>query len=160
MIALSRSANFARNWAKHNIFKFRKSDSICYVVFYVAIPIIVTAASLQFLSVSNKLEVVYFYASVFISSLNCFYDMTNRWEDSQKKSIINTKLFFIGGSTLFVAGYCGTEILSLLLNENPVVPYRPDFLLLAYLVVVLVAFSDFFPCFFRQMAITKFLSES
>lgn len=159
MITLKRSANFVRNWVKYNIFKFRKSDGILYQVFYLAIPIAVTALSLRFLR-GNTLEVVYFYASVCISSLNCFYDVTNRWENTRKKSLINTKLFLIGGATLFVAGYCGYEIISLLLNKGSVMPSRPDCLLLVYFVVVLVAFSDFILCFTRQMAIAKFLTES
>lgn len=145
--------NFYTEWAKCNIFNYRKFDCFLYCAFYVAIPIVITVVSLIFLS-EDGLDIVYFYGSIAVSALNCFYDATGRWNYGLK-SLNNTKLASIILSTLLIFSYCLFEIVAILIGKEQAYSFRFDWLLLFYLIVVVVAIIESFLCVSRDIIIRK-----
>ena len=56
-----------------NIFYYRKGDGAAYLVFYIFIPVVVTAVSLLAFP-ENNISMVYCYVTILVSALNSIYD--------------------------------------------------------------------------------------
>lgn len=137
------------NWVNGNIFKFRKGDGVAYLVFYIFIPVVVTAVSLVAFPEDN-ISAIYCYVTILISVLNSIYDGANRWLYGVK-AMKNTKLFLIFISDFFVAGYCIVVIIYMLATQKTDI--RFDWMLLAYFIAVVISLCDVVGCFAKDMAL-------
>lgn len=47
------------NWARENIYNFRKGDGVAYLVLYILIPVIITRVSLSELAINDDISIIY-----------------------------------------------------------------------------------------------------
>lgn len=134
-----------------NIFDLKKGDGVAYLVLYVFIPVIITWISLNTLLIDN-ISIIYCYLTILISALNSMYDAANRW-NTKKKSLRNTKLFFILLSNIVVAAYCIYVIMFILISKN--LNCRYDWILTSYFIAIIVAIIDATHCFTKDMALRQ-----
>lgn len=139
------------NWVQGNIYGHKKLDGILYFIFYIIIPVVITAWSLYAFP-SDIAAGVYCYLTIFISALNCLYDAINRWQGV--KSIVNVKLIIMIISITIVGIYCFAVILGMLLTKS--IAHRVDGVLCVYFVIVVVAMSDLFCCFASDLTMRKY----
>ncbi|MBR3601476.1 MAG: hypothetical protein IKL49_04035 [Lachnospiraceae bacterium] len=139
---------------KNNIFNMKKGDGIAYLVFYIIIPVTITAVSLVAFPENDNISAIYCYISILISALNCIYDGANRWEE--QKSIRNTKLFFMLFMTSIVATYCLVVIICIMITQTTAC--RCDWILCVYFGTVLVSFLDIGACFVKDIELKKLVS--
>lgn len=138
-----------RGWINHNIYSYKKADSIMYFFFYIVIPITVTAISLYSFP-EDTTSAIYCYITILISALNCWYDGANRWVTGQK-SIINVKIFVMLLFVTIISVYCIVIILSILILQE--VKFRVDGVLCFYFVTVVVALIDIACCVAKEMTL-------
>lgn len=138
--------------AHNNIYNYRKADSIMYMVFYIIIPVMVTALSLFFFP-DMETAAAYSYMTILVSALNCIYDAYNRWV-SNKKTVVNTKLAVMIIPLVVVAVYCFFEVMYILLAQKA--DCRMDWILCIYFVTIGVALFDFVPCFASEMSLGNY----
>lgn len=131
-----------------NIFQEKTLDGSLYCVFYVLIPVIITAASLVNLNRENITNVAYCYVTILISSLGCIYDAINRWED-RIGSDRNRKLFIMILFLLVVAIYCMVVIFFALIASKII---KGDIFLFAYVASNIIAIGDWFNCILIKLA--------
>lgn len=141
---------FLHGWLKNNIFN-KSGDAGAYFFFYMLIPVCVAIISLKVLS-TDTAAIAYFYVTILISSLNCIYDAANR--KSEKKSVRNMKLLLMKGFNVIVSGYCVFEILYLLITQTHA---RCDYILLAYLGVIIIGGIDVIYCFAKTASLYEYL---
>lgn len=147
----STKENLFHNWVQGNIFSHKKRDGILYAIFYIVLPVSITAWSLYAFP-TDFAAGVYCYLTILISALNCLYDAINRWTD--EKSIINVKLVIMIISISVVWIYCLVIILGMLLTSNVVL--RIDKFLYAYFITVIIALSDLVCCFASDLTMRKY----
>lgn len=145
--------NVFHNWVQGNIYSHKKLDGILYAIFYIILPVTITAWSLYAFP-TDFAAGVYCYLTILISALNCLYDAINRWQD--EKSIINVKLLIMIISITIVAIYCLVIILGMLLTSN--VKSRADGLFLVYFIAVIMALFDLVCCFASDLTMRKYTS--
>lgn len=143
-----------KSWVNGNIFNYKKGDGVAYLVFYIFIPVVVTAVSLIAFP-QDDISAIYCYVTILISALNSIYDGANRWLYGVK-STRNTKLFLIYISDFFVSGYCIVVIIYMLVAKNADI--RFDWALLAYFLAVVTAGFDVVGCFAKDMALLNCVS--
>lgn len=136
------------NYAKENIFNYRKGDGIAYLVFYILIPVMVTAVSLKALP-SEDTKIIYCYITILISAFNSIYDSANRW-NSHVRSMYNTKIFLIMFSNSVIIVYCLFVIMYILVCEKTL---RFDWVFLTYFFAIIVSLHDIIGCFTCDMAL-------
>lgn len=144
------------SWINYNIFRFRKVDAVFYFFLYILAPILLTAISLWTLNADNIAKSEYCFLTIIISAFNCMYDCFNRW-DSTEKSIVNTKLFIIGVSTIVIIVYCIVKCFVGLSAGNINVVHC-DWILWIYLFPSLIALIDIIACFIKNMALHNCIS--
>ncbi len=145
------------DWVQGNIYNFRKHDGALYFVFYIIIPVIVTAWSLYALP-DDSVAGAYCYLTILISALNCLYDAVNRWQD--ERSVINVKLAIMMASVAIVAIYCFAVLVGILVTAaaNPEAPsaLRADAFFCVYFGTIMIALFDFGCCFVSAFPIRKY----
>lgn len=141
--------NILYNWVQGNIYSHKKHDGILYIIFYIIIPVIITAWSLYAFP-SDFAAGVYCYLTIFISALNCLYDAINRWQAG--KSIINVKLVIMIVSVVWI--YCLVVIMGMLITRNT--NLRADIFFCAYFATVIVALFDFVCCFTSDLTMREY----
>ena len=137
------------NGVHNNIYNYRKADGILYMIFYVIIPVTVTALSLYFFP-EEETAAAYCYITILVSALNCFYDACNRWI-SNERTVVNTKLAVMIFSLTVVAVYCLFEVIYILLSKEA--NCRMDWILCIYFITIIMALVDFVLCFTPEMAL-------
>ena len=141
---MGRLQTFCRNWAGCSLFNSSVGEGLLYIIFYGAIPIIIVIVSRLFLQ-DDELAVAYFYVSVLVNVLNCFYDVTCRWHQGLS-SFIKVKLVVLSIPLAVVGVYTLFEIFAVLIGGASAFLYRNDVFLLFYFGVVFIALIDFFTC--------------
>ncbi len=139
------------NWIQGNIFGRKKLDGTLYIIFYIIIPVIITAWSLYAFP-EDITAGTYCYLTILISALNCLYDAINRWKS--ERTIINVKLFIMILSIATVAIYCLYVIIGMLLTGNLI--QRLDILLCVYFITIAIALWDFVCCIAGDLAMKKY----
>ena len=140
--------NFFVNLFRFNIFQHRKWDASIYIVLYIVVPVIITIVTL--LSIQNsERALAYCYVTIFISVANCIYDASGRCKKNQP--FLNRKLAIIIAINALIAIYCIFEVFMILGGGKTT--YRVDWILAAYVVVIIVALVDFVLCFSEDLAI-------
>lgn len=147
----------SENWARENIYNFRKGDGVAYLALYILIPVIITIVSLSEIAINDDISIIYCYITILISALNSIYDGANRWK-SNIKSVHNTKLFIILGADAVIVIYCIILVLYMLISKN--FGYRKDAVLLVYFLAVAVSFFDIAACFFKDMSLQYCIEKS
>lgn len=143
--------NIFYNLVQGNIYNHKKHDGILYIIFYIIIPVIITAWSLYAFP-SDFAASVYCYLTILISALNCMYDAINRWQD--EKSIINVKLVIIIVSVSVIWIYCLVVIMGMLITTNT--NLRADIFFCAYFATIIVALFDFVCCIASDLTIREY----
>ena len=148
--------SFREIWVMHNIFDFHIWDCLLYLLFYIIIPIVITAANFVSSSEESGLLTVYLYVSALISAANCAYDAVNRMRE--KPSFRNIKLGVMCGGATVTGVYCFCAALWLLIT-NKTVPWGFDILLLFYFAVAVVALADTCICLYEGYKRNKCLES-
>lgn len=133
------------NWVTGNIYSYKKVDAVLYIVFYILIPVTITAWSLYAFP-SDLATGVYCYLTILISASNCFYDALNRWKDDN--SIVKAKLIIMIISICVVGVYCFVIIMGMLITSSTNMRY--DLFLCTYFITIIIALFDSVCCIFKE----------
>ena len=127
---------FVYDWAASNMFLFRRWDGLCYIFFYIIIPIVLALIGLH--TSQNDAALANCYLSIVISALNCLYDTFGRWNDNMPTKKI--KLSVIMFCCFVVFTYAFIQFAAGLAGD--IQAFRNDMILCMYAPAVIIGALD------------------